>query len=72
MFKKRFGCSRRTARSPGHYGRLPVRVHEPRALRDCRVQHGRHVVLNDATLPLLARTAVSHAAAGADLVARAT
>lgn len=33
------------------------------------VQHGRNVVLNDATLPLLARTAASHAAAGADLVA---
>ena len=46
---------------------VPVRVHEPRPLRRRARRTGR--VDNDATLELLARTAVSHARAGADIVA---
>jgi hypothetical protein len=46
--------------------RLPLRVHEPRALRRARE---RRQVDNDASLELLARTAVSHARAGADVIA---
>ena len=45
--------------------RLPLRVHEPRPLR--RARRGGEVD-NDATLELLARTAVSHVEAGADVV----
>ena len=48
-----------------HHRRLPVRVHFPRALRRAR----RREVDNDATLELLARMALSHAEAGADIVA---
>ena len=57
-------------RAPGparHHRRVPVRVHEPRPLRRCRDGDG--AVDNDATLELLARTAVSQARAGADIVA---
>ena len=46
--------------------RLPVRVHRPRPLRRC--VKGAEVE-NDPTLELLARMAVSHARAGADVVA---
>ena len=48
--------------------RVPVRVHRPRPLRRARATDGADVD-NDATLELLARTAVSHARAGADIVA---
>ncbi len=67
----------RPARDAGHQGgrpgsarddrRLPVRVHRPRALRARPAPDG--TVDNDASLELLARVAVSHARAGADVVA---
>ena len=49
----------------GHDRRLPLPVHLARRLR--RPAGGK--VDNDATLPLLARAALSHARAGADVVA---
>ena len=50
--------------------RVLLRVHRPRPLRRrCRERTGRLDVDNDATLPLLAEQCVSHARAGADLVA---
>ena len=58
------------ARAAGHHRRLLLRVHRPRPLRPARPRSaGRLDVDNDATLPLLAEQAVSHARAGADVVA---
>ena len=57
------------ARAARDHRRVPVRVHLPRALRCAAMEGGTPSVDNDATLELLARTAVSHARAGADIVA---
>ena len=53
----------------GGDGCLPVRIHEPRPLRRRRTGTEAARVDNDLTLALLARTALSHAEAGADIVA---
>ncbi len=57
---------RRDARSARHDRRLQLRVHQPRPLRQVIVGND---VDNDSTLEWLAKTAVSHARAGADIVA---
>ena len=52
-------------RHAGRHRRLPVRIH---VHGHCGILEG-HDVANDATVDQLVRTAVSHAAAGADIVA---
>ena len=59
------GDASRRARAADHDRRLPLPVHSHGA---CGVLHDGQVD-NDATLPLLARVALSHARAGADAVA---
>ena len=62
----RAAAEKGTAVAAGHHGRVPVRIHGARPLRH-RARTGK--ILNDPTLKLLARTAASHAEAGADMVA---
>ena len=55
---------------PAHHRRVLLRIHRPRPLRRARrVRAAGCDVDNDATLPLLAQQCVSHARAGADMVA---
>ncbi len=53
----------------GVHRRLPLRIHEPRALRHRRQARAGAAWTTTPRLALLARTAVSHAEAGADIVA---
>ena len=70
-------CSRRCGRCKkpfagraAHHRRVLLRIHRPRPLRRrCSEDGGRLDVDNDATLPILAEQCVSHAQAGADVVA---
>ena len=56
----------RRAGDAGRHRRLPLRLHRPRPLRR---RSPTATVHNDLSLELLARTAISHAEAGADVVA---
>ena len=68
--RRRAACDRGDpqgeAQSARHHRCLPVRIHEPRPLR--RDRSG-ETVLNDPSVELLANAALSHARAGADIVA---
>ena len=64
-------CARRSSTtSLLHHRRVLLRVHRPRPLRRrCARSTAGTDVDNDATLPLLAEQCVSHARAGADMIA---
>ena len=62
-------CVKSSRSCLAHGGRMFLRVHRSRPLRRAAQTSGRLDLDNDATLPLLAAQCVSHARAGADVVA---